>query len=64
LNSFDFALAEVPAAEFRTWTEALLGGEGIGDDDDDDDDDDDESTHSEEADMEQEGVSEEVEEDE
>lgn len=27
LNSFDFALAEVPSADFETWTHALLGGD-------------------------------------
>jgi cell division control protein 45 len=35
LNSFDFALAEVPSADFETWTHALLGGDQMGGDDDD-----------------------------
>ena len=37
LNSFDFALAHVPAAEFETWTHALLGGSQLDQDDDDED---------------------------
>ena len=44
LNSFDFALAEVPVADFHTWSEALLGGDtGAGEDGDDSDDEDDEA---------------------
>jgi hypothetical protein len=31
LNSFDFALAHVPAASFETWSSALLGGDDQGD---------------------------------
>jgi hypothetical protein len=31
LNSFDFALAQVPAASFETWSTALLGGDNAGD---------------------------------
>ena len=38
LNSFDFALAEVPSADFETWTHALLGGDTGGEDDDYDSD--------------------------
>jgi len=31
LNSFDFALAQVPAASFETWSTALLGGDDAAD---------------------------------
>ena len=38
LDSFDFALAEVPSADFETWANALLGGSSEEDDYDSDED--------------------------
>ena len=40
LNSFDFALAEVPSSDFQTWSTALLGGDTNGLDDDSDEEED------------------------
>ena len=42
LDSFDFALAEVPSADFETWAQALLGGTAEDDDYESDNDDEEE----------------------
>jgi hypothetical protein len=53
LNSFDFALAEVPVADFQTWSQALLGGDSGGMEDDGDDTDDDEEEDEQVVDQQQ-----------
>ena len=62
LNSFDFALAEVPVPDFQTWSLALLGGDSGGGEDGDETEDDEENEGQQEQDEEAENEEEEEEE--